>query len=492
MRLPRFLTLIGAACVLAAPLAAQQSPARPNIIYIYADDLGYGELGSYGQEKIKTPHLDQLAREGIRFTEHYASAPVCAPSRCMLLTGRHAGHSFIRGNYEFGQFGDDQEGGQMPLPEHTVTIARLLQAAGYATGAVGKWGLGMANTTGAPLKQGFDYFYGYLDQKQAHNYYPTHLWENDRWDTLRNNYLYVHDKIAPGSPPAAFERFKGKDYAIDKMSEKAFAFLDQNQHQPFFLYLPFTIPHVSLQVPDHAMAPYKGAFDDSPYYGEQRYTPNQHPRATYAAMITYLDQQVGRVLAKIKALGLDDNTIILFSSDNGTTFNGGTDAAFFNSVAGLRGLKAEIYEGGIKVPFIARWPGKIPPNTVSDFVSAQYDMFATLTEIAGVPTPANDGLSLWPVMTGKGPMPTREYLYFEFPEADGQMAIRMGPYKGVKTNMKSDRNAPWQLYHLGNDPSESTDIAGAHPAVIERLNQIVKQAHTPATIREWEIVDPKF
>ncbi|HAZ92119.1 MAG TPA: N-acetylgalactosamine-6-sulfatase, partial [Chitinophagaceae bacterium] len=226
-------------------IVAQTPKKLPNIIYIYADDMGYGELGSYGQQKIKTPNLDQLAREGILFTQHYTSAPVCAPARTMLMTGKHSGHAYIRGNYELGGFEDDKEGGQMPLPEGTFTIAKMLKNAGYSTGMIGKWGLGMNNTTGNPNKQGFDYYYGYLDQKQSHNFYPTHLWENGKWDTLNNPYFFVHRTIPANSPDSAFDHFKGKDYSITKMAEKTLSFIKANKNKPFFLYLPYTVPHIS-------------------------------------------------------------------------------------------------------------------------------------------------------------------------------------------------------------------------------------------------------
>ncbi|WP_414617994.1 arylsulfatase [Dyadobacter sp. 32] len=472
--------------------AQNKAKPKPNIIYIYADDLGYGELGSYGQRKIKTPHLDKLAKEGIRFTKHYTSTPVCAPARCMLLTGRHGGHSFIRGNYEMGGFPDDKEGGQMPLPEGTVTIAKVLKNAGYVTGAFGKWGLGMANTTGDPNKQGFDYFYGYLDQKQAHNYYPTHLWDNGKRDMLNNPVIDVHRRLAAGAPDSAFDYFKGKDYAIDKIADRAQRFIQEHQKDPFFLYLPMTIPHVSLQVPDEAIKEYIGQFEEKPYYGERNYASAKYPLSTYAAMITYLDQQVGKIQEQIQKLGLDENTIILFSSDNGATFNGGTDAKFFNSVAGLRGLKMDIYEGGIREPFIVRWPGKIKAGTTTDYVSVQYDIFATLAEIAGVKAPPSDGVSLMPVLTGTGKPTPREYLYFEFSEKSGQIAIRFEKFKAVKSNVKNNKNAPWELYDMQHDEKESADIASKHPEIIPKLDEIVKKEHQQATLKEWEFIDPKF
>ena len=381
-------------------LMAQKN--KPNIIYIYADDLGYGELGCYGQQKIKTPSLDRLAKEGIRFTQHYTSAPVCAPARCALMTGKHSGHSYIRGNYELGGFEDDTEGGQMPLPEGTFTLARMMKQAGYSTGAIGKWGLGMHNNTGDPNRQGFDYFYGYYDQKQAHNFYPTHLWENGKWDTLDNPFIHVHKPLPKDeNDPAAFAHYKGREYSLDKMVMKTFEFIIKNKNKPFFLYLPYTGPHVSLQAPDEAVKEYLGKFEEQPYRGEKGYASTLNPRATYAAMINYMDKQIGRIMALLEELGLDENTIVMFSSDNGATFDaGGVDTEFFNSVGGLRGRKQDLYEGGIREPFIARWPGKIPAGRVTDHISVQFDMMATLAELIGAKAPPNDGISFLPTLLG--------------------------------------------------------------------------------------------
>lgn len=467
---------------------------KPNIIYIYADDLGYGELGCYGQKKIKTPFLDRMAKVGIRFTQHYTSTPVCAPARCMLLTGRHGGHSYIRGNYEFGGFSDSTEGGQMPLPEGTFTIGHMLKQAGYTTGAIGKWGLGMSNTTGDPNKQGFDYFYGYLDQKQAHNYYPTHLWENGKWDTLSNSSIFVHRKLKDNeTDEAAYDYFIGKDYSIDRLSAKALDFIGKNRDKQFFLYLPFTIPHLSLQVPPEALKPYLGKFDDKPYRGEKGYAAALYPKATYAAMITYMDTQIGKIFALLKKLNLDENTIVMFSSDNGATFDvGGVDTRYFNSVADLRGRKQDLYEGGIREPFIARWPGKIPAGKVSDLISVQFDMMATFADIAGITAPQNDGLSILPTLLNKPGQKQHEYLYFEFPEKGGQIAIRYGHWKGVKSNMKKDSLAKWELYDLDKDPAEANDIASVHVDLTTYFDQIVKKEHQQAHIHEWEFVAPKF
>jgi arylsulfatase A-like enzyme len=467
----------------------------PNIIYIYADDLGYGELGCYGQQKIKTPNIDRMAQEGMRFTQHYAGSPVCAPSRAMLMTGKHSGHSYIRGNYELGGFKDEEEGGQMPLPEGIFTLPKMLKQAGYKTGMCGKWGLGMAGTTGAPSMQGFDYYYSVLDQKQAHNFYPTHLWENGRWDTLNNHVINVHQPLNPTqATDADFDYYKGKDYAITKMTEKALDFIDRYKQQPFFLYLSYTLPHLSLQVPDEYIKKFIGLFDEEPYYGQSGYAATKYPMSTYAAMITYLDDQVGIIVQKIKELGLDSNTIIMFSSDNGATFHSSVDTKFFNSVNGLRGLKMEVYEGGIRVPFIARWPGKIKPGKISDHISAQYDLMATLMELTGqVINYKSDGISFLPELLGNSNRQKKhEYLYFEYPENGGQVAIRMGDWKGVRTNVKKEPTASWQLYSLSADRNETTDLAPTHPGLVKRMEMIQQKEHQCAHIREWEFIDPKF
>lgn len=475
-------------------IVAQTPKKLPNIIYIYADDMGYGELGSYGQQKIKTPNLDQLAREGILFTQHYTSAPVCAPARTMLMTGKHSGHAYIRGNYELGGFEDDKEGGQMPLPEGTFTIAKMLKNAGYSTGMIGKWGLGMNNTTGNPNKQGFDYYYGYLDQKQSHNFYPTHLWENGKWDTLNNPYFFVHRTIPANSPDSAFDHFKGKDYSITKMAEKTLSFIKANKNKPFFLYLPYTVPHISLQAPDEAVQEYIGQFDELPYYGDKGYAPCKYPLSTYAAMITYMDKQIGRIMALLKELNLDRNTLVMFSSDNGTTFDaGGIKAEYFKLTGGLRGRKQDLYEGGIRVPFIARWPGKIPGGKTSDLVFAQYDLLPTLAELTHAKAWPNDGISFLPALIGNNKQQKKhEFLYFEFPEKGGQVAIRMGNWKGVKSNMKSNLEATWEIYNLATDKYEAVNVAYKHPDLIKKFEEILKKEHQQAHIKEWEFIAPKF
>lgn len=461
---------------------------KPNIILIYADDLGYGELGCYGQRLIKTPHLDQLAAEGMRFTQFYAGAPVCAPSRCMLLTGRHSGHSYIRGNYELGGYGDNEEGGQMPLPEGTFTAAKLLKNAGYATAMCGKWGLGMARTSGSPLQQGFDYYYGCLDQKQAHNYYPTHLWENDLWDTLDNRPFFIHQKLdSATAKPSDFDQFIGREYAPELMTRHALDFIKMHEKAPFFLYLSYPLPHVGLQVPPEELAQYKGVFDEHPYYGQKGYNPCAAPLSTYAAMISYLDAQVGIIMAQLKAAGLDDNTLVLFSSDNGPTFAGGVNPKFLHSAGGLRGLKMDLYEGGIRVPFIARWPGKIAAGTTQNMAAAQYDMLATFADLTQQKLEVTDGISLLPVLTGDAAhQQQHEFFYFEYPENGGQLAIRYGDWKGLRRNVFKNPQAPWELYRLDADVGETTDVAAKHPEIIAKMNEIADREHWVPHITEWK------
>lgn len=478
-------------CLITTGALNAQQP--PNIIYIYADDLGYGELGCYGQEHIRTPNIDRMAAEGLRFTRHYAAAPVCAPSRAALMTGRHTGQGYIRGNYELGGFEDDKEGGQMPLPEGTYTIGHMLQQAGYVTGLFGKWGLGMANTTGSPRKQGFHSYISILDQKQAHNFYPTHLWANDEAVPIANTYTYVHQAIDSATATQAdFDRYKGLDYAQDFFTNGALHMMDSiGGKKPFFIYLPYTSPHLSLQVPDAWVKTYAGQFTETPYYGQYGYAPHPFPKSAYAGMISYLDAQVGIILKALQDKGLDKNTLVIFSSDNGATFHKSVDTEFFNSNGGLRGYKMDVYEGGIRVPMIARWPGTIAAGGTTPHVSAQYDVLATLADLLRMKPPVNDGISFLPTLLG-----TRQaqhpYLYFEYPENGGQVAIIAGSWKGVRTGVKANKKAPWQIYHLDKDPLEKQDVAALYPAIVAQMERIQQEAHRPAHIREWEFIDPKF
>ena len=461
---------------------ASSDDRPPNVIIIFADDLGYGDVGSYGQTKIRTPNLDRLAEEGIRFTQHYSGSPVCAPSRATLLTGRHTGHTQIRGNHELGGFPDEEERGQMALREGSFTMAEMLREAGYATAVIGKWGLGGPGSEGVPNNHGFDSFYGYLDQKQAHNYYPSHLWRNTKWDTLRNGYFHPHQRLE--EEPGDYSRFKGPDYAPDLMTEEAERFIRENAGRPFFLYLPYTIPHVALQVPDEELEAYD--FPETPYLGENGYLPHPTPRAAYAGMISRLDAYVGRIRVLIDELGLAENTLILFSSDNGPTDAGGADMEFFDSNGPLRGGKRDVYEGGIRVPMIALWPGRIKGGAATDHVSANWDVMPTLADLTGARAPEDlDGISFLPTLLG-GDQSEHEYLYWEFHEGPGSQAVRLGEWKGVRLGGHRDPDAPIELYDLSTDIGEMSNVADRHPDIVARIDSIMRAAHTPAVIEEWE------
>jgi arylsulfatase A len=483
------LTLAAAAALAAAPRSSAQTPAPrpPNIVFILADDLGSGEIGSYGQTKIRTPRLDRMAAEGMRFTRFYSGSPVCAPSRATFLTGKHTGHSYVRDNKELGGFLDEEERGQLPLPSSEPTVAEWLKTRGYATALVGKWGLGGPGSIGLPTKHGFDLFFGYLDQKQAHNFYPTHLWKNDERFPLANAYFSPHQKLdgAP-SDAAAYAKYRGTDYAIDFMTREAVSFVRANAARPFFLYFAPTLPHLALQAPEAAVRAYDGAFPETPYLGDKQYLPNRTPRATYAAMISYLDAQVGQVLDALKAAGVDDNTLVIFTSDNGATFDtGGAPTAFFNSHGGLRGAKTDVYEGGIRVPFLARWPGKVRAGVTSDHIGANWDMWATFAEIAGGSPPAGaDGVSIAATLLGRGKQAEHEALYWEFHAKGSSQAVRMGRWKGVRTKVKGNPGAPIELYDLDTDPAEAKDVAAAHPDIVRRIERVM-QSRTPSPIEGW-------
>ena len=472
------------------------SPAqknKPNIIIIFADDLGYGELGCYGQKIIKTPHIDSLAANGLRFTDFYSGSALCAPARCQLLTGFHSGHSAIRANYEMAQgpssFTDENEKGQMPLPAGSFTVAEMLKSNGYTTACIGKWGLGMNERPGSPNSQGFDYFFGYLDQKQAHNYYPTHLWENGERYALNNKRINIHQKInSDQAVDSVFNLFIGNEYSVDVMASKVNAFVEKNQASPFFLYFAVTLPHLALQIPDKALHVYKGVFDEKMYLGENGYCPVRFPRATYAAMVTYLDEKVGALMQQIKKLKLDKNTLIIFTSDNGSAFNaGGNDPDFFKTNGALRNYKGSLYEGGIRVPFIAYWPGVIQPG-LSNRQAAHYDLMATFRELADAKAVISDGLSLWPEFKRKKSTP-HPFLYFELYEYGGQQAVRMKNWKAVKRNMRADKTAPWELYDLMTDSAEKNNIANQHPEVIKKIEEIVNREHRHSVVPEWNFME---
>ncbi|MBN2136498.1 MAG: arylsulfatase [Sedimentisphaerales bacterium] len=430
---------------------------KPNIIFILADDLGYGDLGCFGQKLIKTPNIDNLAKEGIRLTSHYAGSTVCAPSRCVLMTGLHTGHAFIRGN------------ARIPLGPEDLTVAEILKHAGYKTALIGKWGLGEPDSTGIPNRQGFDYFFGYLNQRHAHNYYPDYLWQNEQKAPLKN---VVRDVNPPGG--VAIEKV---EYSHDLFAEEAFDFLEENSRNPFFLYLALTIPHANNEAGNKGME----VPDFGPYAAES--WPD--PQKGHAAMITRMDADLGRIMAKIKDLGIDEDTFVLFSSDNGPHKEGGADPEFFNSAGPLRGYKRALYEGGIRVPTIARWPGKIKPASESDHISAFWDFLPTCCEIAKIPTPENiDGISFLPTLLGKTKdQKQHEYMYWEFHEQGKRQAVRIGDFKGIRQNIEKKPDGPIELYNLKTDLAETKNIATDHPDIVEKITRIMKKAHRPS--KEW-------
>ncbi len=440
---------------------------KPNIIYILADDLGYGDLSCYGQEKFQTPNIDKLAIEGMKFTDHYSGSTVCAPSRSVLLTGQHTGHTPIRGNKEY------QPEGQFPMDSAAYTIAELMKESGYKTGAFGKWGLGFIGTEGDPLNQGFDEFYGYNCQRYAHKYYPTHLWQNNKKIILEGNGL-VDTAV----------------YAQDLIHEEALKFMEANKENPFFLFLPYVIPHAELIVPnDSIFKMFDGKFQEGkPYhdpsgdYGDPKvrvggYCSQDKPRATFAAMVTRLDIYVGEVLSKLKELELDENTIVMFASDNGPHTEGGADPKFFNSSGNLRGVKRDLYEGGIRTPFLVRWPGKVKAGSTSEHISAFWDVLPTFAELANKEVPGNiNGISFLPTLLEEENQAQHKYLYWEFHEWGGRQAIRMGNWKAVKNGVKKNPSAKIELYNLDTDISETNDLAEENPEVIKEMEALFAKA----------------
>ena len=452
--------------------------------------MGYGELGCYGQKKIKTPNIDRLAGEGMRFTQHYVGTPICAPSRCNLLTGQHSGHAYIRGNYGLPGYKENvNEPGSYPIPENTPTLGTLFKQAGYATGAIGKWGIGNYDNSGDPQKHGFDFFNGYYDQRHAHNYYTTHLWKNGKWDSLDNPIINVHPKLnAENVKPEDVAAYNGKEYSIDRMTVNAVNFINQNKGNPFFLYLPYTLPHAAFQIPQSGIERYKRLFNEKPHLKMSGYVPAFYPYSTYATMISYLDKQVGMIEELLKKLGLDKNTIVIFSSDNGPAHTLGVNDSYFKSSGILRGAKGDLYEGGIREPFIVKWPGKVKAGKVNDFISATYDMMETFAEILHIKAPKNDGLSILPTLLGNNAhQKQRSYLYWEYAEIGGQLAIRMGKWKGVKTGLYKNPQSPWQIFNLESDESERVDIAAQNPRLIKEFDDIVKKEHTQPVRPEWDI-----
>ena len=454
----RVLLVAGAALMLWTgdlfPVQTQRS-SKPNVLLIHADDLGYGDLGAYGQSRFDTPALDRLAREGVRFTQYYAGSTVCAPSRAALMTGLHTGHGWIRGN------------GDIPLRPEDITLAEVLRDAGYRTAVIGKWGLGSPGTTGMPDRQGFQYAFGFLDHRHAHRQFTDHLYRNG----------------------ARVDTDLEKDYVSDLFTREATAFIERDDDRPFFLYLNYTVPHAELRAPDDAMAPFRGRFPEKPFSNPKAderpagarpdlpslgYRSQPEPYAAFAAMITRMDADVGRLADLLRARGIERRTIVLFTSDNGPHQEGGAAPAFFKSSGNLRGIKRDLYEGGIRVPMIARWPGVLPAGRASDHPWAHWDLLPTLAEAAGARAPAGlDGMSMLRALRGER-QPTHDFFYWEFHERGFQQAVRMGRWKAVRLKP----GTPLELYDLESDPSEQRNVAAANPAIVGKIETYLKTART--------------
>lgn len=486
--------------------AERKAGKQPNIILIVADDLGYGDLGCYGQTFIETPNIDALAKDGIRFKQFYSGSAVCAPARCVLLTGKHSGRAYIRGNDEWaerGQVWDYMKGaadpnleGQRPLPANTLTLGKVLQKAGYSTACVGKWGLGAPLSEGRPNLQGFDFFYGYNCQRQAHNLYPPFQWRNEEKIPLRNAVISPNTKLPEGldpSQPDSYAMFSGQDYAPDRQLDEALGYIERNAGtKSFFLLYASPLPHVSLQATEKWVSYYQGKLGpEPPYLGEKGYLPNYSPMATYAAMISILDEQVGAIRDKIKSLGIEQNTLILFTSDNGPSFAGGVDPEKFKSAGPFPGeygrSKGFLYEGGIRVPMIACWPGKIKPQHTSEHVSGFQDFFATFCAAARTTAPEDiDGISFLPTLKGKRQKAVHPYLYWEIPEYGGQQALRKGRWKAIRTNLQQGPSAV-KLYDLEKDPREQKDLSGQYPEIAGEMLRLMMYEHRPPEIEKFRI-----
>lgn len=449
------LLLAGSVLVPALQAMPTSKAKQPNIIYIMADDLGYGDLSCYGQQRFQTPHIDKMAGEGMRFLRHYAGSTVSAPSRAALMTGYHTGHSPIRGNREV------QPEGQMPIPAAIPTVANLLQDAGYTTGCIGKWGLGYPGSEGDPNNKGFDYFFGYNCQREAHHFYPDHLWRNQE----RINYPENNTAQKSGS------------FSHDLFAEEALQFITKNAEKPFFLYLTFTMPHADLDVPENSLAPFRGRFEEVSFKGGS-YLKQDTPAAAFAGMMTRLDGDVGRIIALVRSLGIAENTLIIFTSDNGPHQEGGHRPAYFNSNGGLRGIKRDMYEGGIRIPFIAWWPGAIEAGSLNNHVCAFWDFLPTACDLARIKTPkGKDGISYLPGLLGKK-QKAHPFLYWEFDEGTPKRALLENPFKLVRLGQPNQPSYRLELFNIEKDPSESTDLAASMPQRVKEMEKKMAEVRT--------------
>lgn len=483
--------------------AERKDSKRPNVIFILMDDAGYGDFGCYGQGKIETPNIDALGKSGIIFTDMYAGAPVSAPSRCCLMTGLHSGHAQIRSNDEMAERGDIWKlgsmlenpalEGQKPLKAGTLTVGQVMKDAGYKTSMIGKWGLGGPGSQSTPNDMGFDFFYGYLCQRTAQNYYPMYLYRNKEREHLDNPFMELSSALGEGEDPydnASYARFKGNDYSPDKMYDEVSSFVRENRDNEFFLMWTTTFPHSALQAPDEMVDYYVDKFakeygvTETPVYNGKGYFPCRYPKATYAAMITYFDQQVGKLVEELKRLGIYDDTIIMISSDNGPTHNAYTSTTWFDCAAPYRSdrgwTKRSLHEGGIRVPFIVSWGERLNPG-ISDHIGYFPDLMPTLCDIAEVDCPQTDGISFLPELIGKK-QKEHEYLYWEFPafkKDKGWLCVRMGEWKGLVTNVALGNNK-MQLYRINEDPREENDLSEKYPEVVEKMWKYIRKSHTPS------------
>ncbi|MCG8525252.1 MAG: arylsulfatase [Opitutales bacterium] len=450
---------------------------KPNVIYILADDLGYGDLSAFGQVRLETPNIDSLAEKGMKFTQHYSGSTVCAPSRCALLTGKHIGHAVVRGNTRI------MPEGQEPMPADTFTLAHMFKNAGYTTALFGKWGLGGPGSVSEPLKMGFDRFYGYNCQRHAHHYYPYFLWNDHQREMLWGNF-----------------GMETEDYAPHLIQYQALKFIEENKDRPFFCYYAMIQPHAEMFAPEEYMKKHRGKYlPESSYEGTDSgkdfrkfaYGSQPEAHAAFAAMVEIMDEDVGELVAKLEDLGIADDTLIIFTSDNGPHMEGGHNPDYFNSNGGLRGYKRDLYEGGIRVPMIAYWPGEIPGDTTTDHISAFWDVLPTMTELIGEPTPEGiDGISFLPTLLQEGKQVEHQYLYWEFHERKGRIAIRKGNWKGVRHNVAINPDSPLELYDLSKDLSESINIADGHPEVVSELKALIRGARTISPIAKFNF--PEF
>ena len=466
-------SLIFTSCNTKEEKTAVAEEKKTNIIFILVDDLGYGDLGFLGQQYIETPNIDRLANEGMFFTNHYSGATVCAPSRSSFLTGFHTGHTPIRGNLEV------QPEGQYPMPDSIPSVAKVLENAGYKTGAFGKWGLGFIGTTGDPNQQGFEQFYGYNCQRYAHRYYPAHLWHNREKIVLEGN-GWLEKKV----------------YAPDVIQKETISFIENNKNNPFFLFMPIVMPHAELAVPDdEVFQKYRAKFVDEKAYPAKNgteygpdinisaYQSQPYPHAAFASMVDRIDLYVGEVLAKLDELGLDENTLIVFASDNGAHQEGGADPDFFDSNGPYRGHKRDLYEGGVRTPMIAWWPGRIKAGSQSDHISAFWDLLPTFADVAGAKAPNDiDGISFLPALLAREDQKEHEFLYWEFHEQGGKQAVRQGNWKAVKLQVFGSEKPTIELYDLRVDVGEENNIAALNPEKVKELEELMNSAHTPNPI----------